>query len=420
MESDTCSMDSYIEQTNLKLQKNIVNDVKGEIDSLSLEVGTLDSRLADLNDKTISELNNLDSKMKRIEDTNSMIKSELEELNSKMVQMEIVITKVDAIRSLLVDYKVEILRELDELESNIGDQLDKLHGQKCTCECSGMEPPTEYVTLPSSPSTKPSSEPSTKPPTKPPTEPPTEPSTEPSTEPPTEPPSPCEGTGWKRVAYLNMTDPGASCPHAWKLHTFDDKRVCGKLNSAPKSCDPTTFSVGKEEYSQVCGMIKAYQFEKPLGFKTYFGPPVTIDGRYADGVSLTHGSPRQHIWTFAAQTFEGQGYCPCNLDEQVEAPSFVRNDYFCESGVNVPYYVPPLGFVSTDPLWDGKGCIESPCPGWDGKDCTESPCCSFNNPPYFLKTLRAPTTEDIEARICLRDPPDLSDIMVEEIELYIR
>ena len=25
----------------------------------------------------------------------------------------------------------------------------------------------------------------------------------------------------------------------------------------------------------------------------------TIDGRYVDGVSLTYGSPRLHIWTFA-------------------------------------------------------------------------------------------------------------------------
>ena len=188
MESDTCGMDSYIEQTNLKLQKNIVNDVNREIDFLSLEVGTLDSRLADFNDETISELNNLDSKMKRTEDTNSMIKSELEELNSKMDQMEIVITKVDAIHSLLVEYKVEISCELNKLESNIGDQLDKLHGQKCTCKCSGMEPPTEYVTLPSSPSTQP------------------------PTEPPPEPPSPCEGTGWKRVAYLNMTTPIPPAP----------------------------------------------------------------------------------------------------------------------------------------------------------------------------------------------------------------
>ena len=32
-----------------------------------------------------------------------------------------------------------------------------------------------------------------------------------------------------------------------------------------------------------------------------FGPDATtIDDAYVDGVSLTHGSPQQHIWTFAA------------------------------------------------------------------------------------------------------------------------
>jgi hypothetical protein len=33
-----------------------------------------------------------------------------------------------------------------------------------------------------------------------------------------------------------------------------------------------------------------------------------IDGSYVDGVSLTYGSPRQHIWTFAnALDEEGVG-----------------------------------------------------------------------------------------------------------------
>ena len=29
-----------------------------------------------------------------------------------------------------------------------------------------------------------------------------------------------------------------------------------------------------------------------------------INGNYVDGVSLTHGAPRQHIWTFAATVSE--------------------------------------------------------------------------------------------------------------------
>ena len=363
-------MDSYIEQTNMKLQTNIVNDIKREIDSVSIEVGALDSHLTNFEDDTTSELDNLNSKMEQIEKTNSMIKTELEEVNSKMDKMEIVITKLDDLHSLLVKSSEEILRELDELESNVGEKLDKLHGQKCSCTCSGIDTPTEA---------------------------------------PTEQQSPCEGTGWRRVAYLNMADPDASCPLGWKLNTFDSQRVCGRASDGFDSCDPTTFSVGGEEYSQVCGRIKAYQFETPLGFLVPADADYTIDTRYADGVSLTHGSPRQHIWTFGAGAYEENfDFCPCSLDKDYRVPYFVGKDYFCESGRNRASEIPPTGFISNDPLWDGKDCSANPA------------CCTFNTPPYFLKELEAPTTDGIEARICLSRMAESADIMVEEIELYVK
>ena len=424
-------MDSYIEQTNMKLQTNIVNDIKREIDSVSIEVGALDSHLTNFEDDTTSELDNLNSKMEQIEKTNSMIKTELEEVNSKMDKMEIVITKLDGLHSLLVKSSGEIFRELDELESNVGEKLDKLHGQKCSCTCSGIDTPTEAPTKPPTEAptkppteaptkppteapTKPPTEAPTKPPTEAPTKPPTEAPTKPPTEAPTKPPteapteqqSPCEGTGWRRVAYLNMADPDASCPLGWKLNIFDSQRVCGRASDGIDSCDPTTFSVGGEEYSQVCGKIKAYQFETALGFMTPIDSTyTTIDTRYADGVSLTHGSPRQHIWTFAVGMYERDApFCPC--DETTGTPSFVEKDYFCESGLDD--LTSNIGFVSTDPLWDGKDCSANPA------------CCSLNNPPYFLKDLQALTTDDIEARICLALPGQDSDLLVEEIELYVK
>ena len=62
-----------------------------------------------------------------------------------------------------------------------------------------------------------------------------------------------------------------------------------------------------------------------------------------DGVSLTHGPPgsRQHIWTVAAGIVENnpssypQWSCPCADHAQTLSliPSFVGNDYFCESSV---------------------------------------------------------------------------------------
>ena len=62
---------------------------------------------------------------------------------------------------------------------------------------------------------------------------------------------PCGGSGWVRVAYLNMSDPSQSCPSAWRLFTAP-QRGCGKQNG-PR-CDGVT-------YSQVCGRIFAFSSE---------------------------------------------------------------------------------------------------------------------------------------------------------------
>ena len=123
----------------------------------------------------------------------------------------------------------------------------------------------------------------------------------------------------------------------------------------------------------------------------------TIDGAYVSGVSLTHGSPRQHIWTFAAGAHEAQptwdDTCPCDATISIRIPDFVGTDYFGESGINSGI-VATYHFYPDDPLWDGLDCISS------------STCCSFNTPPYFTKRLPTPTTDDIEARICRLEDDD--------------
>ena len=61
------------------------------------------------------------------------------------------------------------------------------------------------------------------------------------------------------------------------------------------------FSTQGIQYSQVCGRIIGYQFGGTQAFRYVIeGNPQTINDPYVDGVSLTYGSPRQHIWTFAA------------------------------------------------------------------------------------------------------------------------
>ncbi|CAI8007604.1 hypothetical protein GBAR_LOCUS5292, partial [Geodia barretti] len=106
----------------------------------------------------------------------------------------------------------------------------------------------------------------------------------------------CGGIGWRRVVYLNMTDPNTNCPPGWQL-TSHSKRTCGKVNTSRFSCDSVFFSVSGGDYTSVCGSIRAYQYGHIDAFEAYhLGRVTTIEGAYVSGVSLTHGSPRQHIW----------------------------------------------------------------------------------------------------------------------------
>ena len=57
---------------------------------------------------------------------------------------------------------------------------------------------------------------------------------------------------------------------------------------------------------------------------------------YFSGVPVLHGSPRQHIWIFAAGG-RGLNYFPCDTSPYaLHISSFVGEDYFCESGYVYP------------------------------------------------------------------------------------
>ena len=110
----------------------------------------------------------------------------------------------------------------------------------------------------------------------------------------------------------------------------------------------------------MCGKIQGYQVGSTDSFGVGVGIP-TIEQNYVDGISLTHGHPRQHIWTFAAARDEyGTGPsldCPCiniNQNSSVLPPDFVADDYFCDTA-SVARYINGH-FYGDDPLWDGADC----------------------------------------------------------------
>ena len=210
--------------------------------------------------------------------------------------------------------------------------------------------------------------------------------------------------GWMRVADLDMTSSSHQCPRGLQQRTDAGRRTC--IPMILTGCSSVNFSAA-EGYSRVCGKIIGYQVGAPDTFNLYSNP--TIDS-YIDGVSLTHGQPRQHIWSFAAGLDEvgsiPQVNCPCTNSGTAVPPPFVGNDYFCDTGSKQRYQ---RGFFYIeDPLWDGAGC--GPL----------NTCCSFNNPPWFHKLLPQPTTDDIEMRVCKNSQQDDEDIAIETIELLVQ
>ena len=216
-------------------------------------------------------------------------------------------------------------------------------------------------------------------------------------------------TGWTRIAYLDMTDQMYSCPDGWRYITSPN-RTCGRALTTG-GCQSVTYSSLGKSYSQVCGRVYGYQYAETDAFWAYVtNQSLTIDDPYVDGVVITHGNPRNHVWTFASGRSEynsGNAHCPCNNgNSEVPTPSWVGQSFFCESGSSNYMFSPT--FYSSDLLWDGDRC-----------DTSVTTCCSFNNPPWFCQDLPEATTDDIEVRVCGTEGNSQEDSPIELIELYV-
>ena len=82
--------------------------------------------------------------------------------------------------------------------------------------------------------------------------------------------------------------------------------------------------------------MRGYQDYSPDGFHTGTD---SIDSHYIDGISITHGNPRTHLWSYAAGLTESQNEtlrgCPCarpDPTDQSGVPTFVGEHFYCESG----------------------------------------------------------------------------------------
>ena len=213
--------------------------------------------------------------------------------------------------------------------------------------------------------------------------------------------------GWMRAAYIDMTNENNTCPQGLTYTVVDSTRMCSRSHTGSYSCSSVTFPTHGVPYTKVCGRARGYQYQFTEAFHPYSGHGQSLEGQYVEGLSVTRGSPRNHIWSFASGQSKDYNYpitnCPCASPYPGPAsPPFVGENFFCESGNTGPY---EAQWYLDDPLWDSQGCVNG------------STCCDRGG-PWFTTTLSQEVSDGIEVRMCIHHHT-LSDLGVDQLEIYI-
>ena len=211
---------------------------------------------------------------------------------------------------------------------------------------------------------------------------------------------------WRRVTYIDTTQ-GAACPNdlCEVNSSAFNKKACGR--TVDVGCSSLNYT-SEGSYTQVCGRARGYQFGSTDGFQRH-GGGTTINDTYVDGLSITTGSPRKHIWSYVAGHHETDddiqpSQCPCAGSEiaSKHKPHFVGDDYYCESGF-ISY--PPSTIAWEDPLWDGEGCTQP-----------NNTCCKDYG--WFHKEVNL-TSDDIEVRWCGDESRATEDVYTDIVEIWV-
>ena len=212
-----------------------------------------------------------------------------------------------------------------------------------------------------------------------------------------------------RIGYFYTGRHLAECPPSLERFAYNKRWYCRR--SVEVGCSSVYFDSLGKEVKEVCGMIEAYQWFSPDAFHS--SSSYTIDGPYIDGISITQGSPRQHIWSYVvghgntAQSSISQ--CPCSSGGSGTAspPSFIGGDYYCDTG-NPNVHTQAI--VYSDRLWDSSGvsCVSG------------SSCCDNPDQPWFRKKLTTPSTDNIELRWCSDEARSNEFTATRQVELFIK
>ena len=213
---------------------------------------------------------------------------------------------------------------------------------------------------------------------------------------------------WMRIGFFDMTQPLSECPSPLRMFIEDQKKYCTRVSS---ECTSVYFDSLNQQYTEVCGMVNAYQY----GHMDAFDPSSTsINGVHLEGISITHKFPRRHLWSYvvgnvANPTSRRVYSCPCTAQGTTSSvPSFIGSDYYCSSGNRGSSQSSTV--LHSSPLWRtyGPSCVSG------------STCCVNRNQPWFKKELTQPANEDVEMRWCASVSPTGEATATTRVELYIR
>ena len=205
---------------------------------------------------------------------------------------------------------------------------------------------------------------------------------------------------WRRIAYFDTTL-GDSCPIGLRTttNTTNNQTACGRNNTS-SGCTSLTFP-SSENYSKVCGRVRGYHY----GHLDTFNSGYNISAFYVDGISITQGQPRKHLWTYAVGYSEQSSgnACPCNGNGPgASVPTFIGNHYYCESGFIVS---PEQRVAWEDPLWDGNGCHTQ-----------INTCCDRFG--FFYRNVST-STDDIEVHWCSSEVYTDEDSPADQLEIWV-
>ena len=165
--------------------------------------------------------------------------------------------------------------------------------------------------------------------------------------------------GWTTIVKLDTSN-GDSCPSGWtRITTPGDlpKVVCRSGNDA-SGCYSAIFTTYNITFNKICGQVKGYQKGSTDAFYLSTTGSKSINDHYVDGLSITLGNPRKHVWTYATGLSDDYNYpnwnCPCAATPGPDPPAFVGDHYYCESGDTGTYVLNE--YYTSDMLWDGYGC----------------------------------------------------------------